>query len=104
PPARYVSKPAARSRRTTSAASCPFASIGIVREEDLHGPRFALLAAREERLAILVEREAMREDRRDVDAAALHEVHVELHRVGALALELLDAERVRADDGDLLEI
>src|SRR5262249_3288084 len=86
------------------AAARPFASIAGVGEEHLHGARFALLAAGEERLAVLVEREAVREDRRHVDAAALHEVEVDLHRVRAPALELLDAERVRADARDLLEV
>src|SRR5262245_22006080 len=87
-----------------SAATAPRSLIAIVGEQHLHGPGRALFAAGEERVAIPVESEAVGEDLRDVDAAALHEVEVDLHRVGAPSLELLDAEGVRADDGDLLEV
>src|SRR5262245_9530386 len=86
-----------------SAASRP-RSVMWEREQDLHRPGRALVAAGEEGLAVLVERVAVGHDRRHVDAPLAHEVEVDIHRVPAFTLELLDPEGIRSDDRDLLEV
>ena len=58
---------------------------------------------REDGTLPLGEREAVRDDRCQVEAVA-HEVEVVLERVLAYATDVLDAERVRADDVELLEV
>ena len=60
--------------------------------------------AGEEGLAIVIEAEAVRQDRRDVEAPGSQQVEVDLHRVLAGALEVLLAEGVRTDQRDLLEV
>src|SRR5512134_3551496 len=70
---------------------------GGVAEEHLHRTRGALLAAGEEGRLPLLERIPVGDDRGRVDAAALDEVEVDLHRVPLTSLELLHAEGVRAD-------
>src|SRR5439155_25812636 len=103
PPAGYAARRAARSRRTSSVATASRSAIAV-REEHLHGPRSSLLRAGQERPAVVVEREAVRDDGRHVDPAARHQLEVDLHRVPPPALELLDAEGIGADDLDLLEV
>src|SRR5439155_4800558 len=103
PPAGYAARRAARSRRTSSVATASRSAIAV-REEHLHRPRSSLLRAGEERPAVVVEREAVRDDGRHVDPAARHQVEVDLHRMPPPALELLDAEGIGTDDLDLLEV
>src|SRR4029453_5871209 len=75
-----------------------------VREEHLPAPGPPLLAAGEERVLPALERVAMRDDGGDVDPPPSHQIEIDLHGVTPFALELLDAERVRPDDRDLLEV
>src|SRR5215471_10761902 len=86
-----------------SAASRP-RSVMWEGEQDLYRPGRALVPAGKEGLPVLVERVAVGHDRCHVDAPLAHEVEVDLHRVPAFALELLDSESIRSDDGDLLEV
>src|SRR5262245_48237518 len=85
------------------AASCP-RSVMRKGEEDLHRTRAALVAAGEEGVPVALEREAVGQYGGHVDAPLPDEVEIYLHRVPALTLEVLDAEGVRPDDGDLLEV
>src|SRR6185436_3825850 len=85
------------------AASAP-RSVIAVGEQYLHCAGAPLVAAREQRILPACQREAMGEDRRAVEAAALDQIEVDLHGVPAPSLELLDAEGVRADQLDLLEV
>src|SRR5678815_800195 len=79
-------------------------SVIAVGEQHLHRAGAPLVSAREQRLLPARQRKAMGEDRRAVEAAALHEVEVDLHGVPAPSLELLDPEGIRADQLDLLEV
>src|SRR5262249_50298218 len=87
PPAKYASCPAPRSRRTMPVAPVrrsamgPSPSRGPVGEQHLHGSRLALLAAGEEGLAVLVEREAMAQNGRAIDPPLGDQVEVDLHGV-----------------------
>src|SRR5262249_37707741 len=86
-----------------SAASRLRSVMGI-REEHLHRSGVPLIAAGEERLLPAIEGGAVSEDRRDVDAPLPDQVEVDLHGMPPAALELLDAEGIRSDHGDLLEV
>src|SRR5947209_4293807 len=52
----------------------------------------------------MIETEPMGDDRRHVQALGANEFEIPLHRVLAAAIALLDAEGIRADDGDLLKV
>src|SRR5260370_18411386 len=72
-------------------------------EQYLDGAGAPRVLQRQHRLVPALERESVRDDRRQVEAAG-HEVEVVLHGVLGDAVHLLDAEPVRPDDAQLLEV
>src|SRR5215467_6332077 len=72
-------------------------------EQHFHRAGAARVLQRQHGLAPTLEREAVRDHRRQVEAAC-DEVEVMLHGVLRDACYLLDAEPVRADDAQLLEV
>src|SRR5262245_52516943 len=77
-------------------------SSGLQRHLD--GARLILGRQHLEGGAPVVERERVREHRSEIDAASADEIEVVRDAVLAHTVDGLDAERVRADPGDLLEI
>src|SRR5207253_4629329 len=73
-------------------------------EQHLHGAGGPLVVGGSEGLLVGVERVAVRDDRRHVDPMRAEQIEVVAHGVLPLPVPLLDAEGVRADEIDLLEV
>src|SRR5262245_29579770 len=111
PVSRYAGEPVSRfktepspHRLTGSPATRLTGSPSSEVEQDFDGTGLALIVRKPERFPVLVEREAVGDDRRHVDLAAADQVEVVLHGVLADAVPLFDAEGIGADQVDLLEV
>src|ERR1700757_3175112 len=93
--------PSWRSPCATCAASRGLAELRL--EQHLDGAGLPRGLQRQHRLVPAVEREPVRDDRRQVEAVA-DEVEVVRHGVLGRSAHLFDAEAVRADNAQLLEV